>query len=563
MSLEDDPLYAPGSTKVVGRRRRKSSDVSSVGSASKLRDFDDWQDPRLSTTDDDLISPYSDSSTNDLDQIRPQELTKNGTYVIRRGRKKERKVLLKTPTKTKSLSFENGEEGRLSDVKRYSSTFDNIKSLLKEGKLEGLDEPPPEFAASVPPPDLIRVVSMPAINNDPNNRAQLEITVEEEETSDISDKDKERDNIELSRLPPSPLDEDQTDRLHLDRSRDCNVVPTMPNVDTGKSLANPGESQMTRKKIGAAVSNERLATSKIPVNLLIEDQIVKKALKENRRQLEKVSDAIKEIENVKNSESYGENKRWRNGDLRQNSSKRNSFENELPIIDGRKPVTIDGSPFDGRSRGKQQQQQQQLYSSDSETSKTSSDADFADRRKLNGVADVIYSSGRRLRQNGIESHKNDQKQIENVIDAILEDSKNPEFQVSVEVMEFPPLPPSPVEEADEESCSDIGQGAMMTPPKSKSHNRTMEYRPRVPPHRVPPVIDPKEQASLNTRSMDAGYARGRRTPTTNNSRREVPVERRALPTDLPGPSHRRPFTKRLSPSAEACSSGGSSGGGGR
>lgn len=94
-------------------------------------------------------------------------------------------------------------------------------------------------------------------------------------------------------------------------------------------------------------------------------------------------------------------------------------------------------------------------------------------------------------------------------------------QVSVEVMEFPPLPPSPVEEADEESCSDVGQGAMMTPPKSKSHNRTMEYRPRVPPHRVPPVIDPKEQASLNTRSMDAGYARGRRTPTTSNSRREV------------------------------------------
>ncbi|XP_050452947.1 uncharacterized protein LOC126852314 isoform X4 [Cataglyphis hispanica] len=562
VSLEDDPLYAPGSTKVVGRRRRKSSDVSSVGSASKLRDFDDWQDPRLSTTDDDLISPYSDSSTNDLDQIRPQELTKNGTYVIRRGRKKERKVLPKTPTKTKSLSFENGEESRLSDVKRYSSTFDNIKSLLKESKLEGLDEPPPEFAASIPPPDLIRVVSMPAINNDPNNRAQLEITVEEEETSDVSDKDKERDNIELPRLPPlppSPLDEDPTNLSRLNRSRDCNVVPTAPNLETGNSSANPGESQTTKKKLGAAVSEERLV-SKIPVNLLIEDQIVKKALKENRRQLEKVSDAIKEIENVRNSESYSENKRWRNGDLRQNSSKRNSFENELPIPhDGRKPVTVDGSPFDGRTR---KQQQQQQYSSDSETSKASSDADFADRKKLNGVADVVYSSGRRLRQNGIESHKNDQKEIENVIDAILEDSKNPEFQVSVEVMEFPPLPPSPVEEADEESCSDIGQGVMMTPPKSKSHNRTMEYRPRVPPHRVPPVIDPKEQASLNTRSMDAGYARGRRTPTTSNSRREVPVERRTLPTDLPGPSRRRPFTKRHSPSAEACSSGGSSGGGG-
>ncbi|XP_018353620.1 PREDICTED: uncharacterized protein LOC108755222 isoform X2 [Trachymyrmex septentrionalis] len=569
VSLEDDPLYAPGSTKVVGRRRRKSSDVSSVGSVSKLRDFDDWQDQRLSTTDDDLISPYSDSSTNDLDQIRPQELTKNGTYVIRRGRKKERKVLPKTPTKTKSLSFENGEKGsRLSDVKRYSSTFDNIKSLLKEGKLESLDEPSVKFMIPVPPPDLIRVESMPAINNDASNRAQLEITVEEEEASDISDKDKKRDNIEFSRLPLSPVEDDRMNRL--DQSRDCNgpTASNLADLDIGRLSANSALAETTtKKKLISAVSDERLA-SKIPVNLLIEDQIVKKALKENRRQLEKVSDAIKEIENVKNSESYCESKLWQNGDLKHNS-KRNSFENDgFPVYDSRKPVTIDGSPYDSRTRGrkqqKQQQQQQQQYNSDSETSKTSSDADFEDRRKLNGVTDVVYSSGRRLRQNGIENHKNDQKQIENVIDAILEDSKNPEFQVNVDVMEFPPLPPSPVEEADEESCSDVGQNAVMTPLKSKGHSssRTVEYRPRVPPHRVPSIIDPKDKASLNTRSMDAGFTRGRRTPTTNNSRREVPVERRTLPTDLPGPSRRRPFTKRHSPSAEACSSGSSNNGSG-
>jgi len=363
---------------------------------------------------------------NDLDQIRSQDLTKNGTYIIRRGRKKERKVLPKMPTKTKSLSFENGEEGsRLSDVKRYSSTFDNIKSLLKEGTLEGLDEPPTEFAIPMPPPDLVRVVSMPAINNDVSNRAQLEITVEEEETSDVSDKDKERDNIELSRLSSSPVEDDQIDP-RLDRSKDCNGVLTasnLTNLDIGKSSNSALTETTTKKKLASAVSDERLA-SKIPVNLLIEDQIVKKALKENRRQLERVSDAIKEIENVKNSESYCESKRWRNGDLKQ-SSKRNSFENEFPSVhDGRKPMMIDSS-YDGKTRGRQQQQQ---YSSDSETSKASSDVDFTDR-KLNGATDVIYSSGRRLRQNGIENHKNDQKQIENVIDAILEDSKNPEFQV--------------------------------------------------------------------------------------------------------------------------------------
>lgn len=96
----------------------------------------------------------------------------------------------------------------------------------------------------------------------------------------------------------------------------------------------------------------------------------------------------------------------------------------------------------------------------------------------------------------------------------------------MEVLEFPPLPPSPVEEADEES-SDIGQtAAIVSKPKNHS-NRTMEYRPRVPPHRGPvanhSLSDLKDQqTSLNTRSMDAGFSRGKRTtPSATNSRREV------------------------------------------
>ncbi|KAK2575869.1 hypothetical protein KPH14_007241 [Odynerus spinipes] len=591
VSLEDDPLYAPGSTKVVGRRRRKSSDVSSVGSASKLRDFDDWQDPRLSTTDDDLVSPYSDSSTNELDQqIRPQELSKNGTYVIRRGRKKERKVLPKTPTKTKSLSFENSEDNRLSDVKRYSSTFDNIKSLLKESKLEqqltggtkrspiedgdksseGLnDEAPLEYPETVQPPDLIRVVSLPTIghnnvtnsngnddddddNDNGDRRIHLRVTVEEEETSSDTSKkgDKERDGRRLI-ANFTRADGGLTDS-GVERSRECNGgIPLSVSASKALDIVKPIDFLLEdQPKKLASASNERLST-KIPVNLLIEDQIVKKALNENRRQLEKVSDAIKEIENVRNSESYSESKRWKNGgETKPPSSRRNSYENDSIERADRK---ILGSPYDPRNR--------KQHSSDSETSKTSSDADF-DRRKLNGSAEV-YASGRRLRQNGIESHKNNQKQIETVIDAILEDSKNPDFQVSVEVLEFPPLPPSPVEEADEES-SDVGQNAVVGN-KSKSHggtNKTMEYRPRVPPHRGQ-VADAKDhQTTLNTRSMDAGFSRGRRTPSTGNSRREVPVERRTLPTDLPGPSRRRPFTKRHSPSMENGSGSGSGNGNG-
>lgn len=381
---------------------------SGCGSASKLRDFDDWQDPRVSTTDDDLISPYSDSSTTDLDQIRPQDLSKNGTYVIRKGRKKERKNLPNSPTRTKTLPFDDHDENRLSETKRYSSTFDNIKSLLKEGRLEGLNDPPSDFTPPVPP-DLVRVVSLPAINNETGSKSQLEITVEEEESSDLSDKEKEIKN--LNKVSPRlPLD-DVDACAFPERGKECNDGPTSMSIS--KSLDAKIAVNLFLENIPPRKSsNERRLDSKIPLNLLIEDQIVKKALNENRRQLEKVSDAIKEIESVKNSESYIDSKRWRNGDVR-TSSKRNSYEND-------QDKRIPENPFDNRPK--------KQYSSDSENSKTSSSEIDFDRRKLNGTE--VYSSGRRPRQNGIESHnKNDQKQIENVIDAILEDSKNPDFQV--------------------------------------------------------------------------------------------------------------------------------------
>ena len=253
------------------------------------------------------------------------------------------------------------------------------------------------------PPDLVRVVSLPAINNETGSRSQLEITVEEEESSDLSDKEKEQQKLTKA-SPCLPVDD-------VERGKECNGGPTSMSIS--KSLDAKIAVNLFLENIPPwKSSNERRLDSKIPLNLLIEDQIVKKALNENRRQLEKVSDAIKEIESVKNSESYIDSKRWRNGDVR-SSSKRNSYENDP---DKRIPE----NPFDNRPK--------KQHSSDSENSKTSSSEIDFDRRKLNGTE--VYSSGRRPRQNGIESHnKNDQKQIENVIDAILEDSKNPDFQV--------------------------------------------------------------------------------------------------------------------------------------
>ena len=454
---------------------------SGVGSASKLRDFDDWQDPRLSTTDDDLVSPYSDSSTNELDQIRPQELTKNGTYVIRRGRKKERKSLPKAPTKTKSLSFEknSGEENqRFSDVKRYSSTFDNIRSLLRENKLDEPmedDDPPMAFPPLAIPPDLVRVVSLPAINDETGGNwpRELEVTVEEEESSDLSDKDKKtREMFELIQLSSTSLssnadkpsekgrftedDGDSSSMNHHQEVSSINANTELNSACNGVSLTASNSYSKgfvgltTRLSSGSVLGNEEprksqqrnpnsesqhRLTSKIPVNLLIEDQIVKKALKENRRQLEKVSDAIKEIENVKNSESYSESKtRWiRSGESKQQQqqqpllARKSSLESESN--DRTAAVAAD------RSGGAKRQQHDSDFESDT-PSKTSPETTDIEGRRTNG-SEVYASSGKRLRQNGVvEARKNDQKQIENVIDAILEDSKNPDFQVSLSAPHF-------------------------------------------------------------------------------------------------------------------------------
>lgn len=238
--------------------------ISGVGSASKLRDFDDWQDPRVSTTDEDLISPYSDSSTNDLDQIQPQDLSKSGTYVIRRGRKKERKVLPKSPDMSP-----RDENHPLTDFKRYSSTFDNIRSLLKDNKIEDLSQPPSGFENPAMSSDLVRVVSLPVINNtDANNasREQLGITFEEEESSDLSEKEKDKS-------------EDKSEDFD-EMDQECNGLSK--NLDVKVTVNTVHDDQEVMRK-----NSERHET-KIPVNVLIEEHIVKKALNENRRQLEKV-----------------------------------------------------------------------------------------------------------------------------------------------------------------------------------------------------------------------------------------------------------------------------------
>ncbi|KAL1124345.1 hypothetical protein AAG570_000974 [Ranatra chinensis] len=178
---DDDALYTPGSTKVIGRRRRRSTDRSSTGSTSRLRG-----------TEDGSCSPLSDSSHLDsstasrhdeaLGELSGTDLSSGGTYIIRKGRRKERKP----------MPLPSEKSPKKGDMKRCSSTFDNIKSLLREGLIEGLDDAPPDFSPPNPPSSMVRVVSMPSFSSkeaerrsrdDPRGFHELDVPLEEEEDS--------------------------------------------------------------------------------------------------------------------------------------------------------------------------------------------------------------------------------------------------------------------------------------------------------------------------------------------------------------------------------------------
>jgi len=64
----------------------------------------------------------------------------------------------------KSVSNRNNSLPEDGEINRFSSTFENIKALLKEGLVDGLDEMPPDFQPPIPP--LYRVLSLPNLGHD-------------------------------------------------------------------------------------------------------------------------------------------------------------------------------------------------------------------------------------------------------------------------------------------------------------------------------------------------------------------------------------------------------------
>lgn len=98
-------------------------------------------------------------------------------------------------------------QNRFSDFKKYSSTFDNIQSLIKEGKVE--EAPSSECNETVnelttAAPNIVRVVSLPSLGaegeSNSASRQALITTVEEEEDQESAEPDSSGDTSPLRKI---------------------------------------------------------------------------------------------------------------------------------------------------------------------------------------------------------------------------------------------------------------------------------------------------------------------------------------------------------------------------
>lgn len=110
-------------------------------------------------------------------------------------------------TKGNMVQNKLSPQNRFTDFKKYSSTFDNIQSLIREGKVE--EAPPTECNETVNelmtvPPNMVRVVSLPSLGPDGESnsasRQALITTVEEEEDQESGDPGSSGDTSPLRKI---------------------------------------------------------------------------------------------------------------------------------------------------------------------------------------------------------------------------------------------------------------------------------------------------------------------------------------------------------------------------
>lgn len=127
------------------------------------------------------------------------------------------------------------------EMKKHSTTFDNIKSLVREGVIQDFEAPKMESVAELNASSpMVRVVSLPTLNADEfTPRRELDVTVEEEEDIESSQPSTES----------SPLRKIEQNISELLERRDIEVVQDEKFLLNGmESLNKENEKRKTPSK---------------------------------------------------------------------------------------------------------------------------------------------------------------------------------------------------------------------------------------------------------------------------------------------------------------------------
>ncbi|XP_049948026.1 uncharacterized protein LOC126456318 [Schistocerca serialis cubense] len=625
---------------------------------------------RAASTEDDSASasasatPSSDGGTPEWPRARA--LPAHGTYVIRKGRRREALPLqlqlpqVPPPPALASASSAAGDSESSppsGELKRCSSTFDNIRSLLNEGRLEGLDEPPPDFLPPAPPA-LVRVVSLPSLPVEPpplersrsdghrlSRLHELAVTLEEDDDDDAADVAAAAATVLNGRRSPHPeasVDEAEgatggggggggggcyflRGRGHGDAPSGGQAVSDVENKrrlsqceeairciiegdrrpDSDADLLFPLANGKD-ESLDFSDADDRRATSQseelsscnsldVPASSSREDMLADSSLDEEALTGREVGSRIAlrarrgaDVDRVRVRDGDPGYRRFA---LDGERSPHDGLDDGLPEASSA-DHDADVSSLNSTDINGKLSQEDSLEVTPSPShdegvnccSTQGSSADEAAAGRGGGGGDDMSEEEARL----IRQLRREHLQLQHPVDVPrprrdypTEPPQQQQHAVRLEVrppppprsatapavtsaaasgsrqeayrapaasqhaeqvtvsadLEFPPLPPSPVEEAEDE-YSEILPGLpgarKADPPKEEAASR-QQQPPPPPPHQHQHPHPPDAASSLRTRSMDAGFGRAARG---HGSRREVPCERRTLPPELP--PHRRP-----------------------
>ncbi|VVD01725.1 unnamed protein product [Leptidea sinapis] len=474
-SIDESSISISGSGSVGSYNSRPSSDLSlpqsrySVDLNSRLSRELNTPNSRysidlctpISRISKEIVSPKSRLSldlNNSQDRYVNQEFYSHSPK-SRKGTGDKRE---KTPVVPTKLS----PQSRFADFKKYSSTFDNFQSLIKEGKVEETEQNECNETVSelsIAPPNMVRVISLPALGTEPDNntasRQALITTVTEEEDQESGDHGSSGSTSPLRKI------ENNISAI-LSHGRDQkHYTPYIPK-----------DWNIHKDEYCDELSNE----------ILENNYRFSSRERQKRHDIQK-SSSHNEIQNQRSIE-----RRDRSSSRRSNSMHKSASAKDVPVNLMRQPSSSDSA--------------------------VSSGGDFP----LN-VQIVEHS----YRHNQLPPSPN----LGHEMGPLPQTPESPKF---------PPLPPSPVQEVEDE-YTEIMQ------PQERRHVKkadtlptpTMEFRrrpsepPAVPPHR-------DTTNSLKTRSMEASYNKNRRSSNFKSGS----TDRRTLPTDTGASGARRRTLQR-------------------